>query len=101
MNTTTQTEAAHIKAAGKSTNASIDARRVAATPRGVGIGFNIYAERALNAELWDVEGKRYIDFGSGIATRASSRRSATSSITSRTPPIKWCRTRAWSRSPSA
>ncbi|MEP7101487.1 MAG: 4-aminobutyrate--2-oxoglutarate transaminase [Burkholderiales bacterium] len=49
------------------TNAEIDARRVAATPRGVGIGFNIYAERALNSELWDVEGKRYIDFGSGIA----------------------------------
>jgi len=49
------------------TNAAIDARRIAATPRGVGIGFSIYAERALNAELWDVEGRRYIDFGSGIA----------------------------------
>ena len=49
-------------------NAAIDARRIAATPRGVGIGFpDIYAERALNAELWDVEGRRYIDFGSGIA----------------------------------
>ncbi|MBV8500494.1 MAG: 4-aminobutyrate--2-oxoglutarate transaminase [Paucibacter sp.] len=49
-------------------NTSIDARRVAATPRGVGIGFpSIYAQRALNAELWDVEGRRYIDFGSGIA----------------------------------
>ncbi|RIX75218.1 4-aminobutyrate--2-oxoglutarate transaminase [Acidovorax cavernicola] len=49
------------------TNAAIDARRIAATPRGIGIGFPIYAERALNAELWDVEGRRYIDFGSGIA----------------------------------
>jgi 4-aminobutyrate aminotransferase len=48
-------------------NAQIDARRVAATPRGVGIGFPIYAERAENAQLWDVEGRRYIDFGSGIA----------------------------------
>lgn len=48
-------------------NAAIDARRIAATPRGIGIGFPIYAERALNAELWDVEGRRYIDFGSGIA----------------------------------
>lgn len=27
----------------------------------------IFAERALNAELWDVEGKRYIDFAGGIA----------------------------------
>ena len=26
-----------------------------------------YAERAQNAELWDVEGRRYIDFASGIA----------------------------------
>jgi 4-aminobutyrate aminotransferase len=51
----------------KATNASIDQRRIAATPRGVGIGFNIYAQRALNAELWDVEGRRYIDFGAGIA----------------------------------
>ena len=68
MNTTTQTESTRLtQAAGKPTNATIDARRVKATPRGVGIGFNIYAERALNAELWDVEGKRYIDFGSGIA----------------------------------
>jgi len=66
MNTTTPTEAARV-AAGDKTNAAIDARRVAATPRGVGIGFNLYAERALNSELWDVEGKRYIDFASGIA----------------------------------
>ncbi len=27
----------------------------------------IYAERALNAELWDVSGKRYIDLAAGIA----------------------------------
>src|SRR5882724_7821167 len=72
MNTITQTESARLAAAAATekraqTNAEVDARRVAATPRGVGIGFNLYAERALNAELWDVEGKRYIDFGSGIA----------------------------------
>jgi 4-aminobutyrate aminotransferase len=65
MNTSNRTEAAHVAAA---SNARIDERRVAATPRGVGIGFPmVYAERALNAELWDVEGRRYIDFGSGIA----------------------------------
>ncbi len=67
MNTHTKTESAQIAAAGKPSNAQIDARRIAATPRGVGIGFPVYAERAQNAELWDVEGKRYIDFGSGIA----------------------------------
>ena len=54
-------------AAAQQGNAQIDARRIAATPRGVGIGFPIYAERAENAQLWDVEGRRYIDFGSGIA----------------------------------
>ncbi len=36
-------------------------------PRGVGIQTGIFIERARNAELWDVEGKRYIDLGSGIA----------------------------------
>jgi len=42
-------------------------RKDAATPRGVGVMCNFYAERAENAELWDIEGKRYIDFASGIA----------------------------------
>ena len=36
-------------------------------PRGVGIQTGIFIERAKNAELWDVEGRRYIDLGSGIA----------------------------------
>ncbi|MEO7938298.1 MAG: 4-aminobutyrate--2-oxoglutarate transaminase [Burkholderiaceae bacterium] len=67
MNTHTKAESTHVAAAGKPTNAEIDARRIAATPRGVSIGFPIYADRARNAELWDVEGRRFIDFGSGIA----------------------------------
>ena len=68
MNIALRSESTHAaRSAAKPSNARIDARRIAATPRGVGIGFPIYAERALNAELWDVEGKRYIDFGSGIA----------------------------------
>jgi 4-aminobutyrate aminotransferase len=67
MNSTTPIESARLEAVASASNAAIDARRINAMPRGVGIGFNIYAERALNAELWDVEGKRYIDFGSGIA----------------------------------
>ena len=56
-------------AAGASTDtAAIDARRLAATPRGVGVGFpGVYAATALNAEIWDVQGRRFIDFGSGIA----------------------------------
>ncbi len=50
-----------------STNAELALRRAAAVPRGVGNSLAVYADRALNAELWDVEGRRYIDFASGIA----------------------------------
>ena len=39
---------------------------MAAVPRGVGNATAIYAQRAENAEVWDVEGKRYIDFAGGI-----------------------------------
>jgi 4-aminobutyrate aminotransferase/(S)-3-amino-2-methylpropionate transaminase len=48
-------------------NADLHKRRQNAIPRGVSNSLNVYAERAANAELWDVEGKRYIDFASGIA----------------------------------
>ncbi len=50
-----------------SKNADLHQRRAAAVPRGVGNSLAVYAERAQNAELWDVEGKRYVDFASGIA----------------------------------
>lgn len=43
------------------------ARRAAAIARGVGVATQIYAERAENAEIWDAEGRRYIDFAGGIA----------------------------------
>lgn len=49
------------------TNQEWKARKDAATPRGVGVMCDFYAERAENAELWDIEGNRYIDFASGIA----------------------------------
>ena len=49
------------------TNADLARRRAAAIPRGVGNSLQVYAERASNGEIWDVEGRRYIDFGSGIA----------------------------------
>ncbi|MFM9433876.1 4-aminobutyrate aminotransferase [Janthinobacterium sp. CG_23.3] len=48
-------------------NADLQQRKDAATPRGVGVMCQFYAERALNSELWDVEGRRYIDFAAGIA----------------------------------
>ncbi|MDF1729278.1 MAG: 4-aminobutyrate--2-oxoglutarate transaminase [Sulfitobacter sp.] len=52
--------------AGDLTNAQLIARRDAAVPRGVASAAPIYAKYAENAELWDVEGNRYIDFCGGI-----------------------------------
>ena len=51
-----------------STNTELHARREAAVARGVGISHPMaYTARAENAELWDADGKRYIDFAGGIA----------------------------------
>jgi 4-aminobutyrate aminotransferase/(S)-3-amino-2-methylpropionate transaminase len=49
------------------TNADLLSRRQAAVVRGVGHTTPVSASRARNAELWDVEGKRYVDFAGGIA----------------------------------
>src|SRR5271156_3053894 len=48
-------------------NADLLARRQVAVVRGVSHATPIFAERALNSEIWDVEGKRYVDFAGGIA----------------------------------
>lgn len=48
-------------------NADISARKNDAISRGVGMTTQIYADKAENAEIWDVEGRRYIDFAGGIA----------------------------------
>lgn len=49
------------------TNAAWHARRLAATPRGVGVMGDFFIDRAKNAEFWDIEGRRFIDFAGGIA----------------------------------
>lgn len=49
------------------TNAEWQERKLAAMAVGQGNMAPVYIERASNAELWDVEGNRYIDFGTGIA----------------------------------
>lgn len=48
-------------------NEELARRRSAAVVRGVGSSTTVYTDHAKNAELWDVEGNRYIDFASGIA----------------------------------
>jgi 4-aminobutyrate aminotransferase len=46
---------------------SLTDRKNAAIAKGVGMTTQIYADRAENAEIWDKEGNRYIDFAAGIA----------------------------------
>ena len=48
-------------------NSTILARRHKAVPRGIATAAPVFLEKAENGQLWDVEGNRYIDFGSGIA----------------------------------
>ncbi len=50
-----------------STNQELLARRQAAVPLGLASAHPVFAVRAENAEIWDAEGKRYIDFVGGIA----------------------------------
>jgi 4-aminobutyrate aminotransferase len=48
-------------------NADLWARREKAIPRGIGSIHQRFSAAAKNAEIWDVEGTRYIDFATGIA----------------------------------
>jgi len=47
-------------------SADLKARKAAAVPHGVGTK-GIYVVKAENSELWDADGRRYIDFAAGIA----------------------------------
>jgi 4-aminobutyrate aminotransferase/(S)-3-amino-2-methylpropionate transaminase len=49
------------------TNSGLQVRRDAAIARGISNQLPLFVARAENAELWDVEGRRYIDFAGGIA----------------------------------
>jgi len=48
-------------------NSEWQQRKSSSFARGMGNLFPVFAARARNAEVWDVEGNRYIDFGAGIA----------------------------------
>ncbi len=54
-----------------STNAELMARRRAALPAGLGQTHEIFVQHADNAEVWDVEGQRYLDFAGGISGPAT------------------------------
>ena len=49
------------------TNTEWQIRKDKSIARGEGNVAPVYIERGENAELWDIEGNRYIDFGAGIA----------------------------------
>jgi 4-aminobutyrate aminotransferase / (S)-3-amino-2-methylpropionate transaminase / 5-aminovalerate transaminase len=48
-------------------NKDLQERKEKVFARGQGNAYPIYVKKAKNAELWDVEDNRYIDFGTGIA----------------------------------
>ncbi|WP_448213172.1 4-aminobutyrate--2-oxoglutarate transaminase [Colwellia sp. MEBiC06753] len=48
-------------------NQELQDRKVKVIARGMGNIYPVYVEKALNSEVWDVEGNRYIDLGTGIA----------------------------------
>jgi 4-aminobutyrate aminotransferase/(S)-3-amino-2-methylpropionate transaminase len=50
-----------------SKNQQLQGRRDAAIARGISNQLPVFVARASNAEIWDEEGRRYIDFASGIA----------------------------------
>jgi 4-aminobutyrate aminotransferase len=49
-----------------STSSDLKARKAVAVPNGVSTR-GIYVAKAENSELWDVDGRRYVDFAAGIA----------------------------------
>ena len=71
------------------TNAELLLRRAQAVARGVSSIHPIAAERAENAEIWDVEGKRYIDFAGGIAVLNTGHRHPQVMAAVHRPLAKW------------
>ncbi|BCH29887.1 4-aminobutyrate transaminase [Mesorhizobium sp. L-8-10] len=48
-------------------NTELQQRRTSAVPRGIATAYPKFVARAEGSELWDIDGKRYIDFAGGIA----------------------------------
>ncbi len=48
-------------------NQDLIERRRTNVPRGVSTALGVFVDRAENAEVWDADGRRFIDFASGIA----------------------------------
>jgi 4-aminobutyrate aminotransferase len=48
------------------TNSALLQRRLAVTPRGAPTLADFFVGKAKNSEVWDIEGRRYIDFAGGV-----------------------------------
>ena len=88
-------------------NNELNDRRLQATPRGIGVMYNFYADKAENATVWDVEGNEYIDFAAGIAVLNTGHRhpKVISAIENNSTPLpirrtRLCRMKAMWRWPS-
>ncbi|MGB8907644.1 MAG: 4-aminobutyrate--2-oxoglutarate transaminase [Candidatus Cybelea sp.] len=58
----------HEKTSSSASRTSLTRRRQESVARGVATAHPIWIDRACGATLWDVEGRRYIDFVGGIGT---------------------------------
>ena len=67
MNAYTQQESIAHNEVDAPSNLAWHNRRLAATPRGVAVMGDFFIDHAKNAEFWDIEGRRFIDFAGGIA----------------------------------
>src|SRR5476651_448828 len=61
-----QVLATPLKGTRMSKSGDLKIRKAAAVPAGVG-SRGIYVVKAENSEIWDVDGRRYVDFAAGIA----------------------------------
>lgn len=48
-------------------NNILQQRRLSKIPRGIATAYPKFVAKAENSEVWDIEGKRYVDFAGGIA----------------------------------
>jgi 4-aminobutyrate aminotransferase/(S)-3-amino-2-methylpropionate transaminase len=65
---------ARLVSAEKILTLDLGSRRAAAVARGVSTATPLFAARASNAEIWDSEGRRYLDFAGGIGVLATGHR---------------------------
>ena len=67
MNKIFYNQNAYKRSEDRMTNKDLQNRKDKVFARGQGNVYPVFIEKAKNAELWDIEGNKFIDFGAGIA----------------------------------